>query len=192
MATKNRCTNCKKYFLKESMTIVTAGKFCTSECLKDYAMNKTHKLIKTVKDKEKKDDNLRRKVFYASDLKTRKKAAKMACHSYIRERDKGKGCICCGRPLGAKYDAGHYLESGNNPRIRYDERNIHAQNVYCNQYQGGDSDDYRGNLIKKIGLLAVKDLESLKGGTIKRTCEDYKEIESYYKNKLKCLLNKTD
>jgi hypothetical protein len=27
----------------------------------------------------------------------------------------------------------------------------------------------------------------MKGGTIKRTCEDYKEIEKYYKNKLKSL-----
>jgi hypothetical protein len=111
----------------------------------------------------------------------------MACHAYIRERDKRNPCICCGRNLGRKFDAGHYLESGNNPKIRYDEDNIHGQSVYCNQYKGGNSDDYRGRLVKKIGLSRVERLESMKGGTVKRTCDDYKEIEKYYKDKLKSI-----
>jgi hypothetical protein len=166
------------------MTKLPAGNFCGQDCIVEYATNKGKK---NVEKKAKKDHALRKKMFYANDLKTRKKAAKMACHAYIRERDKGNPCICCNRPLGQKFDAGHYLESGNNPRIRYDEWNIHAQNVYCNQYQGGNSDDYRGNLILKIGIAKVERLESMKGGTVKRTCEDYKEIEKYYKDKLKSI-----
>ena len=71
--------------------------------------------------------------------------------------------------------------------IRYDEDNIHSQSVYCNMYQGGDSDDYRGNLIKKIGIDRVERLDSLKGGTIKRTCDDYREIEEYYKSKIRAM-----
>ena len=125
-------------------------------------------------------------MFYANDLKTRKQAAKKACHDYIRTRDKGLPCICCNRPL-TSINAGHYLESGNNPQIRYNEDNIHNQSIYCNQYQGGNSDDYRGNLIKKIGLERVERLESMKGGTVKRTAEDYLEIERHYKIKLKTL-----
>jgi len=138
--------------------------------------------------KAKKKHIARKKVFYANDLKTRKQAAKKACHDYIRVRDKGLPCICCNRPL-TSINAGHYLESGNNPQIRYDEDNIHNQSIYCNQYQGGDSDDYRGNLIKKIGLERVERLEGMKGGTMKRTCEDYKKIEQYFKQKLKQLTN---
>ncbi len=179
-----KCVQCKGRYPRESMDkINNISSICKDiECKVAYAARKGKK---AVKDKVKKDDNLRKKVFYANDLKTRKAAAKKACHDYIRARDSGKLCICCGRSLGTKFDAGHYLESGNNPQIRYDEDNIHGQSVYCNQYQGGNSDDYRGNLITKIGIDKVERLESMKGGTVKRTCEDYKEIELYYKEKLK-------
>jgi hypothetical protein len=181
---KLKCCNCKDRFKRESMTNLPAGNFCGQDCIVEYATNKGKK---AVKDKAKKDHALRKRVFYANDIKTRKAAAKKACHDYIRLRDKGNPCICCGRPLGYKFDAGHYLESGNNPKIRYDENNIHAQSVYCNQYQGGNSDDYRGRLIAKIGVDEVERLESMKGGTVKRTAQDYKDIEDYYKDKLKQL-----
>lgn len=187
MNSKWRCTSCKKYFDRKSMIVVTAGKFHNKDCMIEYAVKSTDKVIKSAKVKEKKDDNLRKKVFRGSDLKLRKKAAKQACHAYIKARDKGLLCICCNRPLGKNYDSGHYLESGNNPQIRYDEDNIHSQSVYCNQYKGGDSDDYRGNLIKKIGLERVDRLESMKFGTVKRTVEDYLAIEKNYKEKLKQL-----
>ena len=85
------------------------------------------------------------------------------------------------------YHAGHFKESGNNPKIRYDERNIHGQNIYCNTYKGGDSGFYRVNLIKKIGLKNVQELEGMTGGTFKRTGQDYLDIEKYYKDKIKSL-----
>ncbi len=185
MSSKHRCTNCKKYFPKGSMKIVPAGKFCKVDCLLDYANRSTDKLLKTVRKIERKEDSLRKKKFQENSLKTRKRAAKEACHNYIRARDYGKPCICCNRPYKDSFQAGHYLESGNNPDIRYDEDNIHGQSKHCNLYQGGNSDDYRGNLIKKVGLETVERLESMKGGTVKRTPDDYKEIESYYKDKLK-------
>ena len=176
-----KCISCKERFKRETMIKKPIGNFCSTDCIIDYAQRKGKKLLEK---KAKKEQSLRKRLFYASDLKTRKKAAKLACHRYIKERDKGLPCICCNRPLNGKIDAGHYLESGNNPQIRYDEDNIHSQSVYCNQYQGGNSDDYRGNLIKKIGLKRIERLESMKGGKVKRTCDDYKEIENYYKAKL--------
>ena len=176
-----KCSICTGQYKPFSST----SRVCSPTCAIEFNRQKDIKAKKKESNKARKDNALRKRVFYANDLKTRKKAAKLACHAYIRERDRGKPCICCGRALGKKFDAGHYLESGNNPKIRYDERNIHAQNVYCNQYQGGNSDDYRGNLVRKIGLADVECLESMKGGTVKRTCEDYKEIELYYKEKLK-------
>lgn len=123
-----------------------------------------------------------------NDLKTRKKAAKEACHKYIRERDKFKPCPCCNKPLGEDFHAGHFLESGNNPKIRYDEDNIHGQRVDCNFFKGGDSGMYRVNLIERIGLERVERLESLQGGVVKRTPQDYAEIEKYFKEKLKNLI----
>ena len=182
---KRRCTNCKCYFKAETMKVVPAGAFCKVDCLLDYAHNSTDKLLKTARKLEKNEDSLRKKKFKNSDLKTRKLAAKAACHAYIKARDMGNLCICCNRPLGKNYDSGHFLESGSNPKIRYDEDNIHSQSVYCNRHKGGNSGDYRGNLAKKIGVYRVRQLELKKGGTVKRTPDDYREIESYYKTKLK-------
>jgi hypothetical protein len=184
---KRKCLGCQKYFKTETMIELRVGNFHSYDCATSYAMSPTPAKIDRVRKLEKKDDSLRVKVFRASDLKIRKDAAKTACHAYIRARDHGKPCICCNRPYTKTFQAGHFLESGNNPDIRYDEDNIHGQSVYCNKFKGGDSDDYRGNLIKKVGLVTVKRLESLRGGTVKRTPDDYKEIETYFKDKLKQL-----
>ncbi len=165
--------------------IIEKKGYSSVECLTSHTREKLR--IKLQKEQKKRNAEFKRKV-KENDLKTRKDAAKRACHKYIRERDKGKPCICCGRPLGVKYDAGHFLESGNNPKIRYHEDNIHAQSVYCNQYKGGNSDDYEGRLRLKIGNDRVDYLLSNKGGTVKRTCDDYREIEQYYKDKLEALL----
>ena len=138
---------------------------------------------------EKKVDAKRKRDFYDSDIKTRKKGAKDACHAFIRARDRGLACICCDRELGPKYDAGHFHESGNFSFIRYHEDNIHAQSVHCNQYKGGDSGDYERNLRIKIGDERVDWLRANRNTIIKRTAEDYKVIEAEYKQKLKELQN---
>ena len=174
-AKEKTCPICKGKFTP----FQTTQRVDSPECAIEFNRQKDIK-------KGKKRDAAAKMAFRNGDLKIRKAAAKMACHRYIRARDKGLPCICCNRPL-TSINAGHYLESGNNPQIRYDEDNIHNQSIYCNQYQGGNSDDYRGNLIKKIGLERVERLESMKGGTVKRTPDDYKEIENYYKAKLKAL-----
>jgi len=129
-----------------------------------------------------------KRAFYSKDVKTRKQGAKKACHKFIRERDKKLGCCCCGRPLGKNYDAGHFIESGNAPFLRYHEDNIHAQSVHCNQYKGGDSGDYESRLRLKIGDKRVDWLKDNKHTKQeKRTAEDYRKIEDYYKEKLKML-----
>lgn len=186
---KHRCTNCKKYFDAETMLVVTVGKFHDMDCLLDYGMQKTDDLVKKAKSHKKKVRAKERREYRNKDIDIRREAAKKACHKYINLRDKGNNCICCDRPLINGVNAGHFHESGNNPFIRYDEDNIHSQTVYCNMYQGGDSGDYRPNLIKKIGAERVDRLDKLKGGTLKRTCDDYREIENYYKAKIKELTN---
>lgn len=177
------CKVCKERFdpIRFAQVVCAPPKNCVFEYANEKTLAKQKKAEKSVKKTHAKQ----KRNFYENDLKTRKEAAKAACHSYIRARDKDQPCICCGRPLGSKYDAGHFLESGNNPKIRYHEDNIHAQSVYCNQYQGGNSDDYPGRLLAKIGQERFDYLKANKGGTIKRTCQDYKDIEKHYKQKLK-------
>lgn len=174
-----KCKTCKKPFKPfNSLEVV-----CSIKCALIYNKQKKAKEYKQETIKLKKD-------FYNSDLKTRAKAAKLACHAYIRARDYGRPCICCNRSTSTgKINAGHWLESGNYPSIRFHEDNIHSQLEYCNTYQHGDSDDYEGNLRKKIGDERVDYLLLQKGVSIKRTCDDYREIEKHYKQKLKGLQN---
>jgi len=189
MAAKRKCKLCGAFAYDHIK--VNAGSFCNVSHAMEWGRKKaekdrTRKANKVIKEDNKKHAAKKRE-FYDNDIKTRRNAAKSACHLYIRTRDKNDGCICCGRPLGKNYDAGHWLESGNNSFLRYHEDNIHAQSVYCNQYKGGDSDDYEGRLRLKIGNDKVDWLKASKGGAIKRTADDYKEIELHYKDKLKQL-----
>lgn len=191
-----KCTYCKERFPREQMIPINAGNFCSDQHILDYALAESRKrkqkdLARAYgnnagrkKGKTKKD--------YDNDLTTRTKAAKLACHTYIRARDRGLPCICCGEPTGEGSQAGHWIPSGQNPQVRYDEDNIHLQRLNCNFFKGGDSGNYKYNLIKKIGIARTEALESKQGGTMKRTCEDYKVIEDHYKRKLKVLNNTTN
>lgn len=167
------------------MIVVTAGKFHNQACVAEYGIKNADKVIEKAKASKKKAHAKEKRDYRNKDIDIRREAAKRACHKYIKLRDKGNNCICCDRPLISGVQAGHFHESGNNPFIRYDEDNIHSQSIYCNYYQGGDSGDYRPNLIKKIGAERVDRLDKMKGGTMKRTAEDYREIEQYYKQKIK-------
>lgn len=180
--------SCSDTFIpRNSLQKTCFNPVCAIEYSKAIDQKKRDRATKKIVKAENKKHAQRKRKFYDSDLKTRKKAAKIACHSYIRERDRGLTCICCGRALGPKYDAGHWLESGNYSATRYDEDNIHGQNVHCNQYKGGDSGDYEKNLRIKIGDFRVDALIAKKNITVKRTAQDYHDIENSYKHKLKLL-----
>lgn len=189
-----KCTYCKERFPRKQMVNIISGNYCGYEHVLEHVK---------VKEEERRQKQIARAYGSNSgrkkgktqkecnnDLKTRKGAAKTACHAYIRARDKGLPCICCGRPTDADSQAGHWIPSGQNPQVRFNEDNIHLQNLNCNYFKGGDSGNYKYNLIKKIGVERSEILESLKGGIMKRTAEDYLEIENYYKAKLKKLINK--
>ena len=185
MASK-RCKQCKTKHtgddvLKMKSTPSNLGLFCDFNCIADWVKDNPVK----VKSNYKKAVTREKREFNANDKKVRAKAAKTACHKYIRERDRFKGCISCGVTLdGTKYDAGHLIESGNYPFIRFDENNIFGQCVACNQHKGGNEALAKEGAIKRIGEEAVQWLYDNKNLTIKRTVEDYREIEEYFKDKL--------
>jgi hypothetical protein len=170
-------------------------RWCNDECKIEVGVQEVQKArrraeraSKAAIKKKKKEHSSQKRKLQQENVKTREKAARSACHKYIRERDKNDNCICCDKPLGETYHAGHFLPSGNNSILRYDEFNIHAQRVDCNYFRGGDSGDYERNLRKKIGDEKVDRLLSMRGhGPVKRTAEDYSEIEQYFKRKLALL-----
>ena len=168
------CKVCKEKYQPDRPLTEACGVKCAIELAK----------IKREK-KEEAAHRQRKREFKQNDVKIRKAAAKKACHDYIKIRDAGKNCICCNEPLGETFHAGHFLPSNMNPLIRYDSDNIHGQRIDCNYFKGGDSGDYEKNLRAKIGDERVDLLLTKKGGTLKRTAQDYAEIEAYYKAKIR-------
>ncbi len=91
--------------------------------------------------------------------------AQVAFRAWVRARDHGKPCICCGKqPLtdgslkGGQWDAGHYRSRGACPELAFDPRNCHAQLKDCNRHSW-DVASYRANLIERIGLAEAEELE---------------------------------
>jgi hypothetical protein len=116
-------------------------------------------------------------------------------NAYIRERDSGKPCICCGLPLGDSevgggYDCGHYRSTGSASHLRFDERNAAGQRKRCNRYGAGRAVDYRVGLIARIGLTAVEALEA-DNKPHKWTREELIAIRDTYRAKTKELRKET-
>jgi hypothetical protein len=116
-------------------------------------------------------------------------------NAYIRERDRDQSCICCGRTnvkdylTGSAWDAGHYRSVGSAPHLRFDERNVHRQLVYCNRDRSGNAVEYRRGLIARIGLAAVEALEADQAPR-NYTIDDLKRMKAEYAAKLRALKEK--
>jgi hypothetical protein len=57
--------------------------------------------------------------------------------------------------------AGHFYSAGSVPRLRFHEDNVHGQCMPCNYFGSGNIHKYRENLIAKIGVDAVEELDRL-------------------------------
>lgn len=115
--------------------------------------------------------------------------AQVAFNAYIRARDAGQPCICCGQPLGVDavgggFDCGHYRSTGSASHLRFDERNAHAQRKHCNRYGAGRAVDYRVGLVRRIGLDAVEALEA-SNTPHKWTRDEVRGIRDHYREKLR-------
>lgn len=112
------------------------------------------------------------------------RAAQIAFNAFVRARDAGQPCICCGRISsgavhGGDFDAGHYRSRGSAPHLRFDERNVHAQLKQCNRYDSGNVVGYRMGLIERIGLTAVEALEADQEPR-RHSIDDLKAIKADY------------
>ena len=185
---KAKCKWCGDYFQQSETIKVPAGRFCCLDHAIAFAQQEQEKerLKKIGKLYLNKGKGKRRsKAAVESDLSAMKRKAKEVCHKYIRERDKGKPCICCGKPLGDEYDAGHYKKAGNHSYTRYDEDNIHGQRRDCNRHKGGNESGMRQGMIDRIGEDRVDRIETLYHEPMRWTVEELKRIVEYYEQKLK-------
>lgn len=80
-------------------------------------------------------------------------------NSWVRNRDKGLGCISCGSLN--QIQAGHFYSAGKHDSMRFEEDNVNSQCKHCNYFMSGNLLNYRKNLINKIGLERVERLDML-------------------------------
>ena len=168
-----KCKYCKEKF--EPISLLQKNCF-EPNCVTDW--------IQETKQKQwtKKKAKLKSELMTLSDYT---KILQQLVNKYVRMRDIGKPCISCEKPITGKTDAGHLFSVGNYPSVRFDLRNIFAQCITCNQFNGGNIHEYRKNLIKKIGITEFEDLERKAHETRKFSIPELKEMIQEYKQKTK-------
>lgn len=186
-----KCKVCRADFVRRSITQKVCDYLISPSCALEFAQTMTAKNKEKAARKDRAETKLKLKAF--KTLPEYKKEAQIAFNAYVRARDKGKPCICCGLDLGfyevgGAFDCGHYRSVGSAPHLRYNEDNAHGQRKQCNRWGAGRAVDYRIGLIKRIGLERVEALES-NNEVVKYTIEDLKEIIKKYKAKLKEIQN---
>lgn len=172
------CAVCGKEFIPFLPLATVCGPVCAGRKVKA--------------DKKREREETKRRKEAIKRIPDLMKEAQREFNAFIRERDKDKPCICCGRPLGegagvgGSFDCGHYRSTGSAPHLRFDERNAAAQRKVCNRYGAGRAVDYRRGLIERLGLDAVEALEA-DNAVRKWTRDELIAIKDKYRAKLKQL-----
>lgn len=113
-----------------------------------------------------------------------------AFNDYIRARD-GEICISCGSTTAIAYHAGHYRTTAAASQLRFNEDNVHSQCSACNTHHSGNIGPYRINLIDKIGLQRVVELES-DNNPHRYTREELDALRALYRAKLRALIKQRE
>ncbi len=168
-----RCKHCKEKFEAKHFN----QKYCFKpECVKAWVETAKQKNWK----KEKKE--LKEKLETVQSLI---KKAQTYFNAYIRARDKHKTCVSCDKPLGSKFDAGHYYSAGGFGSVRFNELNVHGQCVYCNQHLHANLLNYQIGIEQRIGGEALIELHEQAPKVRKYTREELRDIIEIYKLKTK-------
>ena len=144
---EKKCKYCGSKFIPFN----SFQKFCfNSECIK--AHNETERAVKAKKAK---------KVYKEQDKSLQLKLAQTIVNKYIRLRDLNKPCVSCGYVFGSRQaHASHFKPVGNNQQLRFNTLNIWKSCSICNTHLSGNLVPYRKNLIKKLGLKKVEEIEN--------------------------------
>ena len=176
------CRVCAKEFRPQT----TLHSICSKRCLLAIPV------IESKKQKAAKRADRARLAEMNETLPELRKKAQQAFNAFIRKRDEGNACICCGKYpqssealTGGAWDAGHFRSRGACPELAFDEDNCHLQRKRCNS-QGWDVASYRANLLLKIG---PERLESLEGPHPPKHYDkdDYRALAAHYRAKTRAL-----
>jgi len=175
-----RCKNCKELFEVKRFN----QKYCLSpECQTKEAMLN----LKKIKAKEQKDWTKRKREIKKGmeTVQELMKITQVTFNKFIRLRDKGLPCISCLNDKPKKVNAGHYYSSGGHKNLTFNEDNCHLQCEYCNTFLHGNLIMYRDTLLKRIGSERLQQLDNTAHETRKYSREELRELNEYYKQKIK-------
>lgn len=176
-----QCAVCPKEFMPRS----SFARVCSQRC----AM----KLVKADKVKERETFKQRKEA--AKRLPDLIAEAQVAFNAFIRARDAGLPCICCGKPFepqrpGGSMDAGHFRSRGAAPGLRFNEDNCFGQRKNCNRPGGATYAAFRAGVVARIGLARVQALEA-DNAVRKFGREELIAIKTTYRQKLRDLQRAT-
>lgn len=171
-------------------TFLTAGR-----CASHYKLHRSKVCADRNAGKPAKEKPLKIKptkrvtILFDKSLEQLKEIAQDAFNAYIRKRDAKDGyfvCISCNESKALnKMDAGHYYSKGNHSYLRYNENNVHGQCRKCNSFMSGHLIPYRENLIKKIGIEKVEELDTWRNATMHWNKMQVIGIIQLYRDKIK-------
>lgn len=168
------CKVCRTRFVALYSTLqpVCSNVHCVLEFAKLNKHKKEKRELKAMRERVKSISHWRR------DLQ-------QVFNQFIRLRDAKKGCVSCGKPLLAKYDAGHFYSVGSYPNLRFTETNCFGQCVECNQHKHGNLLEYRERILQRITQDELDELVRRKDLPLRLTLPEIKEQIQHYKNKIK-------
>lgn len=178
-----KCKHCR-------IRLEDARKRLHDECMDGWIASQLAKQAKVKKKTERAQDRVKRERL--ETIPQLIKVAQREFNAFIRERDKDKGCISCGRTLrfsgggstGGDFDCGHFKSTGSAPHLRFEEQNAHGQCKHCNRYLAGNVVEYRKRLALRIGLATVEALEA-DNRVHKWTREELRAIRDTYRAKVR-------
>ncbi len=162
---RTRCGHCKAHFQPERQSQIVH-----MECVEAYVEAQAEKRARV----EAKAALMAAKVERAEDRKKRDAmktiaqliaAAQDAFNSYVRERDRDKGCFVCNRPflagvIGRQLHAGHVRTRGAAGHLRFNEDNCMGECEGCNGPRGAKPHQIKAGAIARIGVERFEALEN--------------------------------
>ena len=180
------------------MNLIKTCKICKSKYAARNSLQRVCSVECALIDTQKKREKKAAQANAAEIKKTRERLDKLKSTSqvasevqrvfneYIRLRDYGLPCIACGKEWGYTQHASHYIPSGRNSALRFNEDNVHGGCDRCNTHLSGNLIQYRIGLVEKIGEDKVRELE-YNHDVKKWTREELDVIKEIYKKKIKKL-----
>ena len=125
------------------------------------------------------------------NLRTLLAEAQTAFNEFIRLRDAGLPCICCGMPFepmkpGGSMDAGHFRSRSTAPHLRFNEDNVFGQRKNCNRPGGTTYSKFRSGVLARIGAERLEAVET-NYTDHKWTRDEVRAIRDHYRAKAKQL-----